>query len=128
MLAVGIVLLTEVMIRIRIRLATTATTIPNSAGRNSNPIKNMIVIQCFTVLLFSFLQMTLINLEAPWLVFPRLLLGTQSTMMFVLFFLWSDGARTYVWRRVSCWKILWAEVREGLDWPRWWRGRVHPVE
>ena len=116
------------MIRIRIRLATTATTDPNAGGRNSNPINKMTVIQCITVLLFSFLQMTLINLEAPWLVFPRLLLGTQSTLMFVLFFLWSDGARSYVWRRVSCWKILWAEVREGLDWPRWWRGRVHPVE
>ena len=128
MLAVRIVLLTEVMIMIRIRLATTATTNPDGGGRNSNPIKNMTVIHCITVLFFFCLQMTLFKVESLWLVFPRLLLGTQNTLMFVLFFLWSDGARSYVWRRVSCWKILWAEVREGLDWPRWWRGRVHPQE
>ena len=129
MAVVGIVLLSEIMIKIRIRLATTATTNPNGTGRNSNPIKNMTLIQCITVLLFSFLQMTLINVEAPWLVFPRLLLGSQSTLTFILFFLWSDGARTYVWRNMSGWKIIWAEVRKGLDyWPRCWQVRVHPVE
>ena len=131
-LAVCFVLLTEAMVRIRIHMTTTATTTsPGGTGRNSNPIKNMTVIQGISTLLFSFLQMTLINHEDDWgmkgLVFPRILLGTQSTLMFVLFFLWSAGARSYTWRKLSGWRVPWAEVREGSILPSWWRARVAPT-
>ena len=128
MMVLACILLTEATIKIWIRSTTTTTTNPNGAGRNKNPIKNMIVIQGFSALLFSFLHKILFNFEAAWLVFPRLLLGIPSSLMFVLFFLWSDEARSYAWRRLSCWRLHWQEVREGLAWPRWWRGRVHPQE
>ena len=94
MLAVCFVLLTEATIKIGIRLMATVTTNSNSAGRNSNPIKKMIVIQGITALFFTFLHKTLMNVEAQWLVFPRLLLGIPSTLNFILFFLLSDGAPT----------------------------------
>ena len=115
MAAVVFILITEAMVRIRIRLGTSTTTDPN--GRNINPIKNMTVIQGISVLLFSFLQMTTINVKTPLLVFPRILLGAQSTLMFALFFLWSEGARSYAWTRLSWWRIFWLEVREG-GWAR----------
>ena len=108
--AVGLILLTEVIIRTRIYMSTTTTTNPNGAGRNSNPIKNMTLIQALTALVFCFFQLMVIKMEAPWLVFPHLLLGLPSAFMFVVFFLLNEGARSYAWRRLSRWKEEWVQV------------------
>ena len=98
------------MCRIRLRFSTYPPNSHNTTNKNSNPIKNMTLIQALTALFFCFFQLIVIKVEAPWLVFPHLMLGLPSTFMFVLFFLLNEGARSYAWRRFSRWQEDWGQV------------------